>query len=50
MAIKQESAALASDSKAFVVTVKQTGQFHNTIVAKAVAAGFPKTSACGQIF
>ena len=49
VAIKQVSAALASDSKAFVVTVKQTGRLHNTIVAKAVAAGFPKTSACGQI-
>ena len=49
-AITQVSAALASNSKAFVATVNQITQLHNAIVAKATAAGFPKNSACGQTF
>jgi hypothetical protein len=50
LAIKQVAAALALNSKAFVSTVKQTQQLHNTIERQATAAGFPKTTACGEVF
>ncbi len=49
-ATKQVSYALASNSGGFVSTVNQISRLHDTIVARAVAAGFPKTSACGQVF
>jgi hypothetical protein len=48
--IKQVSAALASNAKAFVVTVKQIDQLQHAIKARAAAAGFPKSSPCGKIF
>jgi len=48
--IKQVSAALASNAKAFVATVNQIHRLHNATGARATAAGFPKTSACGQTF
>jgi hypothetical protein len=50
VAIKQVAAALASNSKVFVSTVHQTDHFHSAIGARATAAGFPQTSACGKIF
>jgi hypothetical protein len=49
-AIKQVSDALASDAKGFVATVNENSRVHDAIVAKAVAAGFSKTSVCGQVF
>ena len=48
--IKQVSVALASDAKAFVATVNQIHSLHNAAGGKATAAGFSKTSACGQTF
>ena len=50
VATKQVSYALATDTKDFVATVKQIQRLHKTLVAEALAAGFPKTSACGQVF
>jgi hypothetical protein len=50
VAIKQVSAALASNSKAFVATVKQINQLSEAISTRATAAGFPRTTACGQLF
>lgn len=48
--IKQVSVALASNAKGFVPTVSQMHRLHNAIVAKAITAGFAKTSACGETF
>jgi len=48
--IKQVSVALASNQKAFVATVNQIHRLHNSAGGKATAAGFSKTSACGQTF
>ena len=48
--IKQVSVALASNAKGFVATVNQIHRLHNSTGGKATAAGFSKTSACGQTF
>ena len=50
VAIRQVSAALASNSEAFVLTAKQLQQLRDAIVKQATAAGFPKDAACGQLF
>jgi hypothetical protein len=50
VAIDQVSAALASSTKAFVASLKQLDRLHAAITRKAIAAGFPKTTACGELF
>jgi len=50
VALDQISAALAGNAKAFVATVHRYEQLHGLIGGKGVAAGFPKTTACGDVF
>jgi hypothetical protein len=48
--IRQVSDALAGNTKAFVATVHRLQDLHKQIVKEALAAGFRKSTPCGDAF